>query len=138
MLVQDIMTAPVRFARLQDSVTSAAGQMRSLGVGVLPVVDNQRVVGIFTDRDLTLALAGRENAFAGLTIAKLLNGSVICCRTRDTIEAAAALMGDHQIRRLPVLDDQGRLAGLLSVTDIAVHASERLAGEALGEIGEFR
>ena len=75
---------------------------------------------------------------ARLRTAPANSSGVICCRAEDSIEAAAALMGDHQVRRLPVLDDAGRLAGLLSVTDIAVHASEQLAGEALGEIAEYR
>ncbi|WP_245603016.1 CBS domain-containing protein [Leisingera methylohalidivorans] len=132
------MSVPVRFARRQDSVASAAEQMRSLGIGVLPVAEDERIVGIFTDRDLALALAGQESALNGLTIARVMNAGVIFCRATDSIEAAAALMGDHQVRRLPVLDDQGRLAGLLSVTDIAVHASEQLAGETLGEIAEYR
>lgn len=138
MLVQDIMSVPARFARLQDSGANAAKQMRSLGIGVLPVVEDGEVVGIVTDRDLVLALAGKDSALEGMALAAVMNPGVVCCRAEDTIEAAAALMGDHQIRRLPVLDDEGRLAGLLSVTDIAVHASEQLAGEALGEIAEYR
>jgi len=138
MLVEEIMSVPARFARRQDSAASAAEQMRSLGIGVLPVVEDGEVVGIVTDRDLVLAMAGQDSALTGIPIAEVMNAAVICCRAEDTIEAAAALMGDHQIRRLPVLDDEGRLAGLLSVTDIAVHASEQLAGEALGEIAEYR
>ncbi|CUH98296.1 CBS domain-containing protein [Leisingera aquaemixtae] len=138
MLVEEIMSVPARFARRGDSVASAAEQMRSLGIGVLPVVENDEIVGVVTDRDLALVLAGRDSALNGLTIAAVMKAGVICCRAEDSIEAAAALMGDHQVRRLPVLDDSGRLAGLLSVTDIAVHASEQLAGEALGEIAEYR
>ncbi|WP_027233753.1 CBS domain-containing protein [Leisingera caerulea] len=138
MLVEEIMSVPARFARREDSVASAAEQMRSLGIGVLPVVDDGEVVGVVTDRDLALVLAGQDGLLKGLSIAAVMNDGVICCRAEDSIEAAAALMGDHQVRRLPVLDDAGRLAGLLSVTDIAVHASEQLAGEALGEIAEYR
>ncbi|MEX0301853.1 MAG: CBS domain-containing protein [Leisingera sp.] len=138
MLVHEIMTVPARFAAPQDSAASAAEQMQSLGIGVLPVVEEGRIVGIFTDRDLLLALAGHEGKLDGLPITAVMSPGVICCRAEDTIEAAAALMGDHQIRRLPVLDEEGRLAGLLSVTDIAVNASEQLAGEALGEIAEYR
>lgn len=138
MLVQEIMTVPARYARPQDSAASAVDLMHSLGVGVLPVVEEDRVVGIVTDRDLVLALAGQARRLEGLTLAAVMTPGAVCCRTEDTVEAAAALMGDHQVRRLPVLDDAGQLAGVLSVTDIAVHASEQLAGEALGEIAEYR
>lgn len=137
-MVQEIMSAPLRWVHPQEDIATAAGQMRRLGIGALAVVEAERIVGVVTDRDLILALAGREGALAGLAISRCMTARVICCRTRDTVETAAALMGDHQIRRLPVLDEAGRLAGLLSVSDIAVHASERLAGEALGEIAEFR
>ncbi|KIC23636.1 MULTISPECIES: CBS domain-containing protein [unclassified Leisingera] len=138
MLVHEIMTVPARFAAPQDSVGSAVQQMQNLGIGVLPVVEEGRVVGILTDRDLVLALAGQDSALEGLPVAAVMTPGVVCCQAEDTVEAAAALMGDHQIRRLPVLDEEGRLAGLLSITDIAVHASEQLAGEALGEIAEYR
>ncbi len=138
MLVQEIMTVPARFARPQDSAASAAEQMKSLGIGVLPVVEAEGIVGILTDRDLVLTLAGENQHLERLPVAAVMTAGAVCCRTRDSIETAAALMGDHQVRRLPVLDGDGHLAGLLSVTDIAVHASERLAGEALGEIAEYR
>ncbi|MBY6068847.1 CBS domain-containing protein [Leisingera aquaemixtae] len=138
MLVQEIMTVPARCASPQDSAASAVELMHSLGIGVLPVVEEERVVGILTDRDLVLALAGQERGLKELPIAAVMTPGAVCCRAEDTIEAAAALMGDHQVRRLPVLDDAGHLAGLLSVSDIAVHASEQLAGEALGEIAEYR
>ena len=138
MLVQEIMTVPANYTSPQDSAASAAEQMQSLGIGVLPVVEEDRIVGILTDRDLLLALARQDRGLKELPIAAVMRPRVICCRAEDTIEAAAALMGDHQVRRLPVLDDEGHLAGLLSVTDIAVHASEQLAGETLGEIAEYR
>lgn len=138
MRVQEIMSAPVRYAVSQDTAASAVMQMQVLGIGVLPVVEQDRIVGILTDRDLLLALSGRESALAGLTIAAVMNRDVVCCRTTDTIETAAAIMGDYQIRRLPVLNDYGRLVGLLSVSDIAVKGSEQIAGEALGEIAEYR
>ena len=138
MLVQDIMTTPARSAHPLDRIADAAWQMRSLGIGVLPVVEDGQIAGILTDRDLAMVLAHRERPLAGLTIAEVMERNVICCQATDTIEKAAALMGDHQVRRLPVTGSQGQLVGLLSVTDIAVQASERLAGEALGEIAEFR
>ncbi|MBY6069406.1 CBS domain-containing protein [Leisingera aquaemixtae] len=138
MLVQEIMTVPASYTSPQDSAASAAEQMQSRGIGVLPVVEEERIVGILTDRDLVLALAGQERGLEGLSIAAVMSPGAVCCRAEDTVEAAAALMGDHQVRRLPVLDDEGHLAGLLSVTDIAVNASEQLAGEALGEICEYR
>lgn len=138
MLVQEIMSVPAWYTSPQDTVASAVVKMKELGIGVLPVVVADRIVGILTDRDLVLALAEKEGALAGLTIAAVMNCEVICCCDTDTIETAAAIMGDHQIRRLPVVDDHGRLTGLLSVTDIAVHGSEQIAGEALGEIAEYR
>ncbi|MFW8595060.1 CBS domain-containing protein [Cribrihabitans neustonicus] len=138
MMVQEIMSAPLRWVHPQEDIATAALQMRRLGVGALAVVEAERIVGFVTDRDLILALAGQEGFLSGIAVSNCMTARVICCRTRDSVEAAAALMGDHQIRRLPVLDEKGRLAGLLSVSDIAVHASEQLAGEALGEIAEFR
>lgn len=137
MLVSRIMRKPVRTITPQTSVKAAAALMAQFNIGVLPVVCAQgRPVGILTDRDIVTRWA--SNAASDSAVASIMTQAVVTCRSDRTIEQAAHLMSDTQIRRLVVLDDHGEIAGILSLGDIANDAHETLAGQTLGEIVETR
>lgn len=122
-----------------QSIATAAGLMRQFDIGALPVVNPQgAMIGMLTDRDLVMGLAWPQEGPLATPVETLMNPNVIHCYVDQTVEAIAAIMGDHQVRRLPVLDRSDRLVGVVSVGDIAEDASEKLAGEALGEIVETR
>jgi CBS domain-containing protein len=121
-----------------EHVRIAAERMRDHGLGALPVVDGGRLVGIITDRDIAIRYVARVEPQTGWAVARYMTSPVLCCHETQTVEEAAAIMADHQIWHLPVLDDVGGLVGLLSLGDIAEHYSEHLAGEVLGEIVEAR
>ncbi|MFO7757266.1 MAG: CBS domain-containing protein [Roseovarius sp.] len=144
MQIGKVMSCPVITATPGTTIRQAAERMRHFNVGTLPVIADDRavgiVVGIVTDRDIVLrALATRGCARSLDTqIAQIMSRDVITCLEDDDVAATAALMGERQVRRLPVLTRSGALVGLLSVGDIAEHASEELAGQTLGEISEAR
>jgi CBS domain-containing protein len=117
-------------------VQTAAALMARLDLGALPVCAEGRPVGILTDRDLVVRWAARA-ATDGRASA-YMTPRVVTCRAEHTVEQAAHLMADMQIRRLVVLDAAGQVAGILSLGDIANDASEELAGQTLGEIVEAR
>ena len=132
------MTAPAVTTETDCPVEQLAALMQRHEIGFLPVMEGGRVVGTITDRDLVLTVLPQIRTFAGKTVADIMNRTVLTCRDSDSVEAAAALMGDHQVRRIPVLNDQQQLVGVLSIGDIAENVSEQLAGETLGEIVETR
>lgn len=139
MRVDRLMSRPAHTILTGQSIGKAAGLMRRFGVGVLPVVNPQgTVVGMLTDRDLVVGLAWQQDGPLATLVESLMTTKVVHCYADQTVAAIAAIMGDHQVRRLPVLDRAERLVGIVSVGDIAEDASERLAGEALGEIVETR
>ena len=136
MLVSRIMRKPVTTITLETSVQAAAALMGKLDIGVLPVCDNGRPVGIVTDLDIVVRWA--SNAVADTPIAPIMTPNVLTCRLDQTIEQAAYLMSDKQIRRLVVLDASDAIAGIVTLGDIANDANEVLAGETMGEIVEVR
>lgn len=136
MLVSRIMRSPVTAVTPNTSVRAAAALMGELGLGVLPVCDRARPIGIITDRDI--AVRWGPNAVAGTNVAPIMTRNVITCRADHTVEQAAYLMSAKQIRRLVVVDSFGNIAGIVTLGDIAGDASELLAGQTLGEIVEAR
>jgi CBS domain-containing protein len=138
MKVKDIMTTPVVTVAQDCPVRQVAALMRDQDIGALPVMKNGDLVGLMTDRDIVLKLIAAVDFESPKTARDVMTSDVRCCRPHQTIEEIAGLMGDHQIRRLPVIDDAGALVGMISISDIAEHVSELLAGEALGEIVEDR
>lgn len=136
MRVGKVMSSPVVATTPSASISEAAAQMRRHDVGALVVVAQGELPGIVTDRDIVRRLLARS-ALDAPVAAAMTHRAVTCSEDQDVAEAAA-LMGDAQIRRLPVVDRSGRVVGMLSLGDIAENVSEGLAGQALGEICETR
>lgn len=135
MKVKDLMTANVTSVTESDSLQKGAQLMSSLNVGSLPVVQNNRVVGVITDRDIVIKAVAKGK----------IDDTVQCAMTRQAVTGtpdmdaheAADLMAQHQIRRLPICDTSGNLVGICSIGDLAtvdIHVNE--AGDALSKISE--
>jgi CBS domain-containing protein len=115
-----IMSSEIAIARPQHSLQQAAYVMRELDTGFLPVGDNDRLVGIVTDRDI--AVRGTADGMSpNATVGEVMSEDVKYCYEDDDIEEVARNMADIQVRRLPVVDRNKRLVGVLSLADIAVH-----------------
>ncbi|MFP7674495.1 CBS domain-containing protein [Marivita sp. S0852] len=130
------MRKPVTLISPDTSVRAAAALMRELQIGALPVCKNLYPIGIVTDRDIVTRWACRM--VSDCAIAQIMTRNVITCNLDQTIECAAHVMSDAQIRRLVVVDNMGRAVGILTLGDIANDANEVLAGQTLGEIVELR
>jgi CBS domain-containing protein len=134
MQVRDVMTANVEACTAQDSFQSAASKMSSLGVGALPVVQNGQVVGMVTDRDLVVR--GLSQSTGAGNISGVMSQNVVTVSPDASVQEAAALMAQNQVRRLPVVEN-GNLVGMLALGDLAVQQqSDQKAGAALSEISE--
>ena len=135
MRVSEIMTRDVRVVRPNQTIQDAARTMLDIDAGVLPVGENDRLVGMITDRDIAVrAVAQGRNP--GTPVREVMSGEVKYCFEDEDTDDVARNMGDQQVRRLPVVDREKRLVGILSLGDIAVERGERSAGEALGGISQ--
>lgn len=136
MQVEKIMSAPVQSTTPSTPISEAAAKMREHCVGALVVMEGDTPAGIVTDRDIVVrALADQ---FKDRPVRDAMSPNVFVCDARQDVAVVSGLMGDHQVRRLLVVDGQNNVVGIVSLADIAEHASEELAGQALGEISENR
>jgi Predicted signal-transduction protein containing cAMP-binding and CBS domains len=131
--IQEIMTKGVTTLNSNDSIAKAADVMKKINVGSIPVVENNKLVGIVTDRDIVL----RNIANGGVsnqTISQVMSHDIVSVTPDTDVHEAADIMAQKQIRRLPVVQN-GSLLGIVSIGDMAVESIfENEAGEALSNI----
>jgi CBS domain-containing protein len=98
-------------------------------IGAIPIGENDRLIGIVTDRDITLRAVANGKDVSGLTARDVMTKGIVWCRDIDEVNQAANVMQTKQVRRLPVIDQNKRMVGILSVGDISHAASKRTAAE---------
>jgi CBS domain-containing protein len=132
MRVADVMTTGAETVSADASLIVAARKMRDFDIGFLPVVENDIVVGVVTDRDITLRGLGEGRIPELTSVGEVMTPSIVACHKNHVLTEAAEIMEEHQVRRLLVLDDHKRLVGLLSLDDLAAQmSSDRLLGTVL-------
>lgn len=117
--VADVMTRGVRTMAPSDSVVQAAQAMDELNVGVIPVCEGQRLVGMVTDRDIVVRGVAQEGDPKTLKLADVMSTNVRCAREDDDIDDVLSEMANTQIRRMPVVDGREQLVGIVTLGDIA-------------------
>jgi CBS domain-containing protein len=136
--ISEVMNTDVQTISPDATIEEAAQQMRDGDFGVLPVGETENLMGIITDRDIVVR-AVAEGMGVNTKVKDAMSEEVICVNEDDSIEDAAQLMSDYQIRRLPVVDTDGRLVGIVSLGDFAVESSEiEPVMEALSDISSPR
>ena len=136
MKVSDCMTHDVRVVAPSQSIAEAAKLMAELDVGILPVRENDRLVGMISDRDIAVRAVALGRTPDTL-VSEIMSDSVKYCFADQTLEEVSRNMGDIQVRRLPVVDRQKRLVGIISLSDVANgEGSIEEAGEALRDISQ--
>jgi CBS domain-containing protein len=133
MRVNECMTRDVTIASPQDTICDAAKMMADCDAGVLPVGENDRLVGVITDRDIAVR-AVAEGKDPSAKIRDVMSAEVRYCFEDDDIDAVLRNMGELQVRRLPVLDRDKRLVGIVSLSDLATNGEAADAGKALTDI----
>jgi CBS domain-containing protein len=123
MKVKEVMTPNVKAIWLTESLADAAKLMWENDCGVLPIIkDGRKVIGMITDRDICMALAMRDTNPSGVSVEEVMSGQVYAINPEDDVDQALQTMQDHRIRRLPVLNSEGELEGMLSMNDIVLNA----------------
>ena len=134
--VADVLTRDVRTMTPQDSGGDAARCMDELNVGVIPVCEGEKLVGVVTDRDIVVRGVAQKGEVGSMKLADVMSGHVRCAREDDDVDKVLSEMAEAQIRRLPVVDGNERLVGIVSLGDIAAKNPEDEADVAmsLGDI----
>ena len=136
MQLNRIMTGYVEVIAPERSIQEAGEQMRSLDVGVLPVRNGDRLVGIVTDRDLAIRALAAGRDPKSTTVEEIMTRQVIYCFEDQDVEEAERVMEKNQIRRLPVVDHDNRIVGIVSLGDLAIKGDEIRAGVTLERVSE--
>jgi CBS domain-containing protein len=136
MKVSDAMTGQVTTAAPTDSIRKVAQVMAHIDSGVVPVVEDGKVVGLVTDRDIVLRVVAEGRSFDSPVSEAMSNGEILSVQEDDVLADATAKMSNNQIRRLIVLNDAGALTGILSLGDVAKDYGAKQVGKTLEDISE--
>ncbi len=138
MQVKEAMHAGVEWVEPGTPVTEIAKKMRDLDVGAMPVCEKDNLVGMVTDRDITCrAVAGGRDP-AKLTAGNIMSEGVIFCRDTEELEDAIRIMENKRIRRMPAVDKDKRMVGMLTLGDVSHAASQQIGGEVLKAVSDHQ
>ena len=136
MQVREVMTPAVTTVPPSASIADIARIMRDEDIGSVPVAENERLLGMVTDRDLVVRGVSKGADGIACTASDVMTPDVRCCMADDNVDDVLRDMGDQQIRRLPVVDSQQRLVGIVSLGDLSREAKPKDAGKSLKEISK--
>ena len=136
MKVSKAMHQKADWASADTPVLEVARMMEKDDVGAIPIGKNDKLIGMLTDRDITVRVVAKGLDPAKTKAEEVMTEGIIWCRTTETVEDAIHLMDQKKIRRLPVIDDNKRLVGMLGLGDIAHSVSRDLSGEILHAVAE--
>ena len=122
----EVMTKDPACCLPTDAVSKAAQMMKKENVGSIPVIESeqtQKLVGIVTDRDLAMKVVAVERDAKTTIVADVMTHKIITCRLEDDIQKAVEAMAEHQLRRMPVVDGEGKIVGIISQADVATRVN---------------
>ena len=134
--IRDVMTENPRTVKKGESVVEAAKLMRSEDAGVVPIVEGDRLVGVVTDRDIAIRVVAEGKDVSSTTVDEIASQNLVTIDPQQDLDEALRLMAQHRVRRLPVVEEDGRLVGIVAQADVARHADSSRTGEVVGEISE--
>lgn len=137
MKLRDVMSREVCNISPDATLQQAAERMRSLDIGCLPVCEGDKLIGIITDRDITVRGTASDIPPSGGHVSDAMTDDLIFCYDDEDVEEAAQLMEQRQIRRLPVLNRNKELVGIVSLGDLAIRQHDlQLSGEVLEQVSQ--
>jgi len=132
--IREAMTANPCSIDAGKSVAYAAKMMRDEDVGIAPIVEGDRLVGVLTDRDVAVRVVAEGLDPERVKVFEVASRDVVTLDPGQDLDEALRLMARHRVRRLPVVEEDGRLAGVVAQADVAEHADERRTGEVVEQI----
>jgi len=134
MKIKDIMSTDLEIVSPETLLHEVAQKMQSRDCGCVIVVKDDRLVGMITDRDIALRCVAKSHDPESTTAQDIMTPEILYCRDTDDADAVARNMRGNKVRRLPVLNAEKRLVGIVSLGDLASHSNHPLCGEILGQI----
>jgi CBS domain-containing protein len=134
--VRDVMTSNPRSIEPSTTVTEAARLMKTEDVGSLPIVDGDQLVGVVTDRDIVIRVVAEKKDLQSTTVGEIASRDLVTVDPQQDLDEALRLMAQHQVRRLPVAEEDGKLVGILAQADVAREGKDAQTGHIVQEISE--
>ena len=134
--IRELMTESPRTVSSDATVVEAARVMRDDDVGLVPVVDGDRLVGTVTDRDIAIRLVAEERDPSSTTVREIASTDLVTIDPEQELGEALRLMAQHQVRRLPVVEEDGRLVGIVAQADVARHGDDTQTGQVVERISQ--
>lgn len=129
MKVREAMHEGVEWVSPETPLTELARKMRKEDIGAIPIGENDRLIGMVTDRDIVLRAFSDGRDISSMTARDVMTEGIVYCRANEELGDALRIMEEKKIRRLPVIDENKRMVGMLSLGDVSSAASHELAGE---------
>ena len=134
--VREVMTDRPRCVTLETPVSEAAELMESEDIGSLPVLEGEQLAGMITDRDIVIRAVAKGKDPRGMPVREVASRELVTVYADDDLSNALKKMATEQVRRLPVIDEDNRLVGVLAQADVALGAKEKTVGEMVEEISK--
>lgn len=134
--IQDAMTANPRTVTTDQTVVDAARIMKQEDAGVVPIVDGDRLVGVLTDRDIAINVVAAGKDPTSTKVTEIASRDLVTVDPQQELDEALRLMAQHQVRRLPVVEEDGKLVGILAQADVAQHATDAQTGDTVQQISQ--
>jgi CBS domain-containing protein len=134
--IRDVMTSEPRTIDAGQSVAYAAKMMRDEDVGLAPIVEDDRFIGMLTDRDIAVRVVAEGKNPNEVTVGEVASKQVVTIDPQQDLAEALRIMAKHQVRRLPVVEEDGRLVGIVAQADVAREGDDKQTGALVEEISQ--
>jgi len=134
--IRGVMTADPRSLESGSNAIEAARLMRDVDVGIIPVVEGDKLIGTVTDRDIVIRVVAEGKDPATTTLGEIASRELVTLDPAQDLDEALRLMAHHQVRRLPVVEEDGKLVGIVAQKDVAQHASYEQTGDVVEDISK--
>jgi CBS domain-containing protein len=134
--IRQLMTVKPRTVKTGDSIVDAAKLMKGEDTGIAPIVDGDRLVGVLTDRDIAIRVVAEGRDPLSTKVEEIASQNLVTVDPQQDLDEALRLMAQHQVRRLPVVEEDGKLVGIVAQADVARHADAERTGEVVEQISE--
>jgi CBS domain-containing protein len=134
--IRNVMTTNPRAVEASTPVVEAAKLLKSEDVGSLPVTQGDRLVGVVTDRDIVIRVVAEGKDVQSATVGEIASRDLVTIDPQQDLDEALRLMAKHQVRRLPVVEEDGRLVGILAQADVAQQGQDSKTGQLVQEISD--
>jgi CBS domain-containing protein len=134
--IRELMTKNPRSLESGSNVMDAARLMRDEDVGVIPIVEGEKLIGTVTDRDIAIRVVAEGKSPDSTTVGEIASRELVTIDPQQDLDEALRLMARHQVRRLPVVEEDGKLVGIVAQADIARSASDEQTGDLVEDISK--